>query len=281
MSSATAWDDFAAVPDVEIVRADGTTLHTLSASAISRLLTCPEQYRQSYMLGNWPRPLWFTVLGSAYHHARRINYEQKVFSGEDLPIDEVLTAYAEGWIHALRDDIQWRDQDSAEAFSIGADMTRVYHEKVSPTVKPVAVEERFELKVPGVPLLVKGVIDVRDERMVLIDTKTQDKGAKQPKPDWRPQAFIYCAARPGYDFEWHVQSRGNLACWTPLNAPQLRMANTAPRRRAAERLVQHAYSLLVDLYGRYGLDEPWPGNGLVHGFACKGCSYRSRCFWWL
>ena len=42
----------------------------------------------------------------------------------------------------------------------------------------------------------------------MIDTKTDAQGAKTPKPDWRPQGFIYCAARPDYAFEWHVHSKG-------------------------------------------------------------------------
>lgn len=276
-------DDFSRPPVLELEREGGDPLRTLSPSAISTLLTCPEKYRQGYMLGNWAKPSGHTVLGNAYHHARRRNYEQKVYSGEDLPMEELLDAYDQGWTLAVeRDEVAWRDLDPDATYQLGVAMSRKYHETVSPLVTPVGVEERLEFSVDGVPLVIRGVVDVRTAEMTILDTKTDAKGAKQPKPEWRPQAMIYLAAWPEYDFEWHVHSKGGkLDIWTPRQSKELRWSNTNGRRRAAEMIVAQAWNTLSDLYERYGIHHPWPGNGLVHGFACKGCTHRARCPWWL
>ena len=277
------WNDFSAAEGIAIERADGERLRSLSASSISRLLTCPEQFRQSYILGRWPPANGNTVLGNAYHSARQTNYEQKIYSGHDLPWKEVGDAYHAGWKKAASEEVVWRDADQNELYWLGFEMSRLYHVHVSPNVQPVAVEEWFELEVPGVPVPVRGKIDVRDAG-AMIDTKTDAKGAKQPQPGWRPQAYIYCAARPGYDFEWHVHSKGGkLLIWTPQSpgAAGLHFANTRARRTAAETMVRHAWQLLVHLYTSYGIDDVWPGNGLVHGFACKFCFYKSKCAYWV
>jgi len=277
------WADFAETETTEIIRHDGEPLYQLSASSISTLLTCPEKFRISYLHGIWPKSSGATVLGNAYHHARQVNYEQKVFSGADLPPQAIGAAYDEGWQNAVSDEIQWRDSDPLELWALGKRMALQYHEKISPSVVPVAVEERFKLEIPGVGVPVVGRIDVRDAT-TMIDTKTQDKGAKKPEPGWRPQAFLYCAARPGYDFEWHVHAKsGQTVIWTPRmkDAKGLRFANTSARRHAAEQIARHAWGLLVHLYDSYGIQQPWPAHGLVHGFACKWCSYKGRCWGWV
>src|SRR5262245_25825363 len=176
-------------------RADGTWLNTLSASSISTLLTCPEQFRLSYLLLRWPKASAATVLGQAYHYALQRNFEQKVFSGKDLPVGDVLAAYDRGWGLALdRDDVWWKQDDPAATKTLGAEMVKIYHRLLSPTVQPVGVEERFERPISGVPLPLVGRVDLHTADHVILDRKTAKTGATQPKPEWRVQALVYMAA---------------------------------------------------------------------------------------
>lgn len=265
-----------------VERADGTYMNQLSASSISTLLTCPEKFRLSYLLQRWPRASAATTLGHAYHHALQRNFAQKLFSGKDLPVSDVLDAYAEGWGQALdKEDIAWRKDDPGATKTLGAEMVRIYHKQLSPTVQPLAVEERFERPVPGVPLPVVGRVDLIEIGMRIIDRKTDKQGATQPRSEWRVQALTYMAAFPKHDFAWHVQSKqGKLRTYGPKKNPKLVMHNTPGKRRSAQLLVLRAWEMLEDFYSRYGLDQPWPGVALAHPYACTTCSHRSGCVWW-
>jgi hypothetical protein len=260
--------------------AAGEAIRSLSPSAISKLLLCPEQFRRSYMLGDWGVTNAAAVLGDAYHFARRANYEQKVWSGHDLSLSDLLDAYARGWQRAVDRDVTWRNDDPEATYTLGREMAETYHVKVSPHVQPVAVEEKFRLEVRGAPIKVIGVVDVRDDDGDIIDTKTANKGAKSPMPHWRVQALIYMAAYETYDFTWHVHSKtGKQLIWTPAQSSSLRLGNTPGRRRAAVHLIEQAWHTLVHLYRTYGIGQTWPGTGLVSMYACKSCSYRGRCEW--
>lgn len=160
-------------------------------------------------------------------------------------------------------------------------MLKLYHRKLSPTVQPIAVEERFERPVPGVPVPLVGRIDVMEEGRIL-DRKTDKQGATKARPEWRVQALVYMAAYPNHDFAWHVQSKnGALRTYGPDKNPGLLLSNTPGKQRAARLLVKEAWDMLTDFYSRYGLDQPWPGVALAHPYACSTCSFRPTCIWWV
>lgn len=261
-------------------RIDGSYLNSLSASSISTLLTCPEKFRLSYLHKKWPRASAATALGHAYHYALQQNLEQKVFSGKDLWIGDLLREYERGWSKALDEDIWWKDDDPEETRQLGAEMLKIYHRMLSPSVKPIAVEERFEVPIPGVDLPLTGRIDTMEEGRIL-DRKTQKQGATKASPEWRVQGLVYMAAYPRHDVAWHVQAKtGNLRTYGPEKNKGLILYNTPGKQRSAWALVKAAWETLQDLYARYGLERPWPGTALVHPYACFSCSHRSGCVWW-
>lgn len=275
-------DDFAAGGALlgGLERSDGTFLNSLSASAISTLFTCPEKFRLTYMLQQWGKASAATTLGNAYHYALQKNFEQKVYSHKDLSLADVLDAYEEGWGQALsKEEILWRSDDPGATKTLGAEMVKVYHRKLSPLVQPIAVEERFEQAVPGVPVPLVGRIDLMTSRSI-IDRKTDKQGATKMRPEWRVQALVYMAAYKK-DFAWHVQSKGGvLRTYAPPKNPGLLLHCTPGKRRAATLLVQRAWEMLSDYYARYGLEQPWPGVALAHPYACSSCSHKPRCVWW-
>lgn len=277
--------DFAEPPSADfqlgIRKADGNFISQLSPSAISLLFTCPEKFRLTRLLQRPEKASGAIVLGSAYHHARQLNYEQKLTSGKDLPLQDVFAAYDQGWGLALAaQEIVWGKEDAGALKTLGAEMVKIYHRKLSPRVQPIAVEERFAALVPGVPLALVGRVDVIDEDGTIIDTKTDKEGATQPRPEWRVQALCYMAAFPEHDFAWHVHSKsGTLRLYWPEKYPKLRLGWTPAKRRTAELVVRGAWDMLSDFYRRYGLEQPWPGTALTNPYACRQCSQRSSCVW--
>lgn len=271
-----------------VERSDGTYLNTLSASSISTLLTCPEQFRLSYLLQRWGRKNAALQLGNAYHYALQKNFEQKVFSREDMDLDALQAAYEEGWAKALEEgEVSWRDDDPGATKTLGFEMLRVYIRTLAREVHPIAVEERFEIPIPDVPVPLVGRIDLLDGgipgriRTRIIDRKTDRQGVTKMRPEWRVQALCYFAGFPKYDFAWHVQSKqGTLRTYGPERNVGLVLYNTPGKQKAARLLVQRAWDTLTDYYERYGLEQPWPGVALAHPYACFSCSHRSGCVWW-
>lgn len=258
-----------------------TPLQTLSPSAIKTFLGCPERFRRSYLKREWEPMGAALLLGRAYHHARQHNYEQKIWSGEDLPVRDVLQAFHAGWERELNHDVKWKKTDKPEMLrQIGAQMTEVYHRQISPTVHPVAVEERFHVEIPGVGVPFVGRVDVRTAEGRILDTKTSTKPKTEPEAEWRIQAMGYMAALPAYDFAWHVQTKDKgFPVNTPATHPKLLMVNTPSRRAAAALLVRTVWTQVSALYAEYGVDEPWSGAGLS-GFSCRICPFWSTCPYW-
>jgi len=269
-----------------VLRARGDAINSLSPTAVATFLTCPEKYRQSYLLGNWGPTYPAMVLGSAYHHALRMNDEQKQWSGTDVGLAELATFYEDGWNQAASSNgIEWGKADADEVYDLGWRMALSYFQSVSCDVFPVGVEERVWWRVDGVPVPIVGYLDVRHEhdgQRRIIDRKTIDKTGRMqsPKPSWRVQALIYMTAFASFDFEWHVHGKdapGRVL--TPTGTPSLLLRNTRARRETAETLVRMAWTQMEELSGRYGHGQPWPG-AIVQGDTCGRCSYRRRCYWW-
>ena len=65
----------------------------LSPSSINMFLRCQYQWYLRYVEGLKVPPKSALVVGLAFHKGEEINFSQKVETGEDLPLDDVLDAY--------------------------------------------------------------------------------------------------------------------------------------------------------------------------------------------
>jgi hypothetical protein len=65
----------------------------LSATQISMLNRCPEQYRQRYVLGKKERPGAALIVGGAFHEAIETDFAWKISNGELLDESFVEAAY--------------------------------------------------------------------------------------------------------------------------------------------------------------------------------------------
>jgi len=93
--------------------------HHFSATSLGMLSRCPEQFRQRYVLHRKERPGSALVVGSAFHDALKLNYQQKVKSFEDMKLSDVVQYLQdEAWPNCVEADggveeIVWRDDDDS------------------------------------------------------------------------------------------------------------------------------------------------------------------------
>lgn len=260
----------------------------LSASSLKTFSRCPEQWRRYYLKGERERPGAALVWGSADHYAHETNFRQKIVTREDLPLGDVMDAFAQGVAESIDSyggelEVEWGRVRLADVKDTGSRLVAAYHMKVSPLVYPVenGVEERFEIQVDQVPVPVIGYVDVETDKTVL-DAKTASARVEEPKPEWRLQALLYQAARLK-PVEFHVKTKTKTpAVYTARDYPGLRVPlNEAYVERQLDR-VRYLVRRIAALFLEFGPDEPWPSTAPDVGWrdqVCNFCGYRPNCAW--
>ena len=118
------------------------------------------------------------VVGTATHAAIETNYRQKIETGQDLPIDDVVDAFSSSYDLEIMDADDDDEEDVGEAKDQGVALTKIYQEQVAPVVQPVLVEEQIQAEINGIPY--SGFLDVTDHNNRIRDTKTT---ARKPVGD--------------------------------------------------------------------------------------------------
>lgn len=254
----------------------------LSPSSLKTYMRCREQWRRRYVLGEKERPGAALVWGGAHNFALvETNFAQKITTGEDLSVEDVQLAFAEGFDQRVERDggeseVQWGDDKPGDLKDKGVALATHYHATVSPTVTPIAVERSFSLMVPGVPVPIIGRIDV-DEEHRTIDLKTGAK--REMKPDNVFQGRVYQLERP-VPIEFHLATKTKLpAIYTPAEWPEFGLdVSDIVQKRTARMLVTLADDI-ASTFATYGADQPWPG-AFTYGWACGYCGFKPTCPWW-
>jgi hypothetical protein len=255
----------------------------ISASQLSMFQRCPEQWRRRYLLGQKERPGGALVWGSADHYAHEQNFTQKITSGVDIPRSDVELAFVEGFDRAIErnggaGEIVWDDKPGSMKDQ-GVALVGAYHDRVSPHVQPVTVEEKFKLQIPGVPVPVIGYVDVTTAETG-IERKTAKRKESKPKPDWVIQGRLYQAVKH-LPIEWHLSVKTKVpGIYAPgLGQRELSLPLVQATVDSTMVLVRTLAQAMLAYMRMYGPHEPWPG-GITHPWACDFCGFRPTCAWW-
>ena len=181
-------------------------------------------------------------------------------------------------------EVRWRNKDGSvvlpsKAVDIARPVNELYHTQIAPTITPLATEQWISIppSVTGIPVRIVGKIDVIKQGAGKVDLKFGGSAVKSPRPDWLLQADIYNLA-DDTPFEWHSASWGNdrygVTVNTPANAPALLKRSTPEDKAITLRLVRSLTAAIVAYYRMFGPDEPWPGNGRSHQWACSFCPFH-------
>ncbi|MFA5466560.1 MAG: PD-(D/E)XK nuclease family protein [Candidatus Izemoplasmatales bacterium] len=185
-----------------------TDLQHLSYSSISMFLDCPEAWRRKYIAKEQTMSSPALAFGSAFHGS-----VEKYIAGED----SLLGLWGTEWKAASSDDknIYW-DLDTPEehynegirllsdpVIQKGIEQIKPLYLESDGALKPM-IEERVELRVPGVPIPIIGFIDVILEDGTPADLKTSRAKWTEAKASDSLQSLFYLAAlnQAGFEINW-------------------------------------------------------------------------------
>lgn len=265
-------------------------LEHLSPTSMAMFAACPEQFRQRYILKRPETNFGDRFMGNVNHDLiadlirMKLNGLWSDFEKQDDEgrIHIVRERYRDFWEQQLEKDGEpdWRELDATEQYLRGIQMALTYLDKVVPSIDPIAVEERVEVKLPGVPKIV-GYVDVI-EHGKLRERKTTNKKVTKPTSKWRFQARVYQFIL-GLPVEWDILTRqATPQVYTCEECPELRMEYTD--RHNTDRLIRDIYLQMQDLWHRRGDMEAWPQTGYFDPWLCQFCGigprYGNTCGAW-
>lgn len=289
---------------------------TLSPSSINQFQRCPEAWRRKYVHGEWPTgdASASSIMGNAVHGSAETNFRQKTTSGTDLSIPDVEEAYGASFEEEVEknggaSEINWTMKMGKERVKLTPGQAKDkalplavrYHSSVATTIQPLGTEEWFTLELEGIPVPIRGKIDVIDASKKKADLKFSTYAKRAPDTSWRLQALTYMlvdrttnkdgTTRIGeigdYDFEWHTGTFGGVrsapAVFTPRDYPELALALDDTTRGIAHAILKSSVDSILAFWDRFGPDEIWPG-ALQHTWSCDFCHFNPKkggdCFWW-
>lgn len=275
----------------------------VSASSLKMLARCPEQYRQRYILGRKVPPAAVTVWGNADHAAIAWNYAEKLRTGNDQGVGDVMDMFVTALDERIEEagganEVDWEDETRDGVIKKGQQLVGLYRETVAPFVMPEQVERSFELT-EGMPVPVIGYIDlvahdfnqqldeIEPNTRRMIERKAQGRVVREPNPDWQFQRRVYQLAEE-VPLEWQVsvrtktpriQMHGDLI--GEKNPKPVQLVFPPDHLESTRRSVEQSVAYIAHLYQTYGPEEPWPAvAGITHPWACNFCGYRPQCTYW-
>ena len=159
---------------------------SIHQSSLGMLLRCGEQFRRRYLEGEVIPPSVAAGRGTGVHAANKANLMQKIKTKIDLPLADLQDATRDGFVHSFKngvfipkEDLSSKNKLLNEGLEDALRCTKVYQEKVAPSINPIGVEERFDIDI-GLPLTLAGIMDYQ-EKPIVGDLKT----TKMKWPDGR------------------------------------------------------------------------------------------------
>jgi len=131
------------------------------------------------------------------HGANEVNLKQKITSGIDLPINDLKDAARDAFVNAFRNGIYLARDDRPKKKTILNEglndtlrLTELYRDKVAPDIQPVAVERKFNVVIPGIPLPLAGRMDY-EKRARVGDLKSATKSWPEGRINEEIQPIFY------------------------------------------------------------------------------------------
>lgn len=250
-----------------------------SVSQISTYLRCPAQYSFAYVDKIKSKPSFALDLGKSVHAAIEKNFIQKIDTGKDIHVDEVLLAYQES-VKSYQDIAKnsTTPQEFAEYKeakrkdeTIGHDALEMYHKTIAPRIQPIMVEKSFSLDLGlGKPLI--GFIDVVEKGgEIFADTKTSAKKYNQFRTDTDLQLSTYFLALKDMGFHPRLARFDVLV---KKKVPEMQQIVTRRTKADLDGTVDLIRSVSEDITRNYnqGYFRPTPDAQ-----RCGWCGYSSIC----
>jgi CRISPR/Cas system-associated exonuclease Cas4 (RecB family) len=250
----------------------------LSASSVTTYLRCGTQWWFQYVEGVQAPPSLRAIRGIAAHAAVEVDMRQKMLTGIDLSVDDMLDAYATSWSAETVDG--WSsDEVPGVVKDKGVELVRLYHRVVAPKIQPIMVEEPIQFTIND--QIYSGQIDLAEEvdidlgfgdparRLVIRDTKTTAR---------TPGDGTYLLNMTGYAISQR-QKTGRIEADTVLDYLVALKEPKYKEIRMGGPITDEQIRQFAGVVGsvsesiKAGRFVP---NGLVNG-ACGWCQFRQIC----
>lgn len=247
----------------------------LSASSVTTFLRCGQQWFYAYVAGIKAPPSLKAVRGIAVHRAVEVDMRQKLETGADLRVDEMLDAYDTSWGEETANGFT-TDEPEGSIKDGGYKLIKLYHKQVAPTIMPVAVELPIQFDINGqawsgqVDLLTEETVSEEEEpRLVVRDTKTTAR---------KPAGSQYLLNMTGYALAMR-QATKEIEADTVLDYLVATQKPYYHEVRMGGPITDDQIRQFAGVVGRVGKSikaGSFDYNGLVSG-ACSWCGYRAIC----
>lgn len=257
-------------------------IQAIHQSMLSMALRCGEQFRRRYMEGEIIPPNIAAARGTGVHTANKINLRQKIQTGRDLPVGDILDACRDGYVRALRGGVYLTREDAQkkhallnEGLSDALRCARVYRDQVAPSIIPVSVEEPFLVDI-GLPLPLGGTMD-HEQGDRIDDLKTSSAKWPAGRAEREIQPVFYSlvheremGVRPAFRYHVMIARRGKGGNATSVDLQTIDTRATEPKYVA----LMHKLGLFIKMIERGVFIPADPSS-----WACspEWCGYYHTC----
>lgn len=203
-------------------------IKSIRQSMVNLYCHCQEAFRRRYIEGEIIPPAIAMAVGTGVHKAAEINHKQKINSGLDMRLDEILDAAADGFQEEVEQNgvyftgsTQELYKELGKAQDLSVNMAALYGKKIAPQIMPVAAELKIEAQHPDLPIPFSGTIDVVTDNQSIIDLKTARVKWRSGKEHETVQPEIYrfmLHKNYGHDYQFgfHVMAYDGETQYIPI-----------------------------------------------------------------
>jgi RecB family exonuclease len=162
----------------------------ISHSQIRTYKECPKKYYFAYIEGIKPPSNEKVFLGEMFHAAIEKYFTQKI-SGSPLDEEAAAEVFSAAFDAAsMERKIKWQTP-RRETKERGLAFLQYFVRHIAPAIKPLMVEKELSVEIPGIGVLLKGVIDLVEEDYSITDFKTTTSKWSPSKARNSTQMVIY------------------------------------------------------------------------------------------
>ena len=240
----------------------------MSSSSLSTLLRCGLQWKFAYVDRIKEPPKVRMVIGTATHKGVETNLVQKIETEVDLPMNDVLDAYATEFDREVQ-LVEKPEEPVGPAKDSGAALMRLHHIRVAPSIKPLAVEKETKFTINGNEY--QTYIDYLGQQPSGVrvgDTKTTAQAR-----DGTNYIFQMIAGALGFRQDTgQTEADIQLDMLVRTQKPKYHVVNWGPLTNAAIGV----FAKQVEYANRMVKEGLFPANG-IQNHACGSCGYTRRC----
>jgi len=232
---------------------------TLSFSRATKMLKCPRLYYLEEIRRVETFATGAMIQSSAWHEAVAKNFQQKIRSGVDLPVEQVVAIFMSRLDEKFKlENVRLKENENRPAIEAqGVAITEFFHATVALTISPIFVEKYFRVSLgTAFPYDITGIWDLVDIDHRVIDLKAYSKTPSQKDIDKNMQLTWYGLA---YRILFH-EAEGGLGICAVIKNKLLRCETFSTARTTEDcmwllGLIERA----ADAIGK-GCDFPNPGG---------------------